>query len=158
MKKLKIYLETSVISHLDQEDAPDKTLDTRELWKDIKADKYNVVISDLTLLEINRCFEPKRSFLLQDIAMIVREEVTRSIETERLSALYVKVGGLPPKSRDDATHIAIATVSNCDIILSWNFRHIVKLRAITAVESVNIREGYNIPRIMSPSMLIDRER
>jgi hypothetical protein len=53
-------------------------------------------------------------------------------------------------------HIALATVYNCDIILSWNFRHIVNLRAITAVEAVNIQEGYRVLRIMAPSMLLEK--
>jgi hypothetical protein len=64
---------------------------------------------------------------------------------------------LPPKSYDDAAHIAIATVYRCDIVLSWNFRHIVNLRAIKAVEAVNIRESYNIVRIMSPTMMLNEE-
>jgi hypothetical protein len=66
-------------------------------------------------------------------------------------------GGLPPKSYNDAAHIAIATVYGCDIVLSWNFRHIVNLRAIKVVEAVNIREGYNVVRIMSPAMMLNEE-
>jgi hypothetical protein len=84
----------------------------------------------------------------RSIAGISYEEVTRNGESRRLSALYFERGGLSPKSKDDAPHIAIATVCGCDIILSWNFRHIVNLRAITAVESVNIQEGYRALRIM----------
>lgn len=46
MKKLKIYLDTSVISHLKQGDAPDKTADTLKLWEDIKQGKYDVYLSE----------------------------------------------------------------------------------------------------------------
>jgi hypothetical protein len=63
-------------------------------------------------------------------------------------------GGLPPKSKEDAMHIAIATVYNCDVLLSWNFRHIVNIRAITAVDAVNIQEGHRTIRILSPSSLL----
>jgi predicted nucleic acid-binding protein len=149
-------LDTSVISHLDQQDAPDKTKDTLALWEDIKLGSFYVIISDLTLAEIDDCAEPKRSFMRQCIAEINYEDVARNDETRRLSALYFERGGLPPKSKDDALHIAIATVYGCDIILSWNFRHIVNLRAITAVESVNIQEGYRALRIMHPTMLLEK--
>jgi hypothetical protein len=130
--------------------------DTLTLWGDIMADMYDIVISDLTFVEIDDCAEPKRSFMRQCAAEINFENVLRDDETERLSALYFERGGLPPKSKDDALHIAIATVHNCDIILSWNFRHIVNLRAITAVEAVNIQEGYRVLRIMAPSMLLGK--
>jgi predicted nucleic acid-binding protein len=58
MKKPRIYLDTSVISHLDAPDVPDKETDTRRLWEDIKTGKYEVVISDLTIVELEETPEP----------------------------------------------------------------------------------------------------
>ena len=52
-------------------------------------------------------------------------------------------------------HIAIASVNDCDIILSWNFKHIVNLRAMTAAENVNFKNRYKNIRILSPSMLLN---
>jgi hypothetical protein len=89
------------------------------------------------------------------LADMTVEYIGQNEEAERLSALYVEIGGLPPKSAKDATHIAVATVSMCDIVLSWNFRHIVNLRAMTAVEAVNIKEGYKPIRILSPAMILE---
>jgi predicted nucleic acid-binding protein len=63
MKKLKIYLDTSVISHLDAPDVPDKMADTLKLWEYIKAGVYDVVISDVVTDELAKCAEPKRSKL-----------------------------------------------------------------------------------------------
>ncbi|MDR0222660.1 MAG: hypothetical protein LBI38_03870, partial [Oscillospiraceae bacterium] len=85
---------------------------------------------------------------------------TRVVQDERakqLSGLYFEVGGLPPKSKEDAAHIAIASVYDCDVILSWNFKHIVNLRAMTAVETVNFQMRYKNIRILSPSMLLSEE-
>jgi predicted nucleic acid-binding protein len=155
VKKLRIYLDTSVISHLDAPDVPDKEADTKQLWEDIRAGEYEVVLSWLTYAEINRCAEPKRTFMQSVLAGVTNEYIEQNEEAERLGALYVEIGGLPPKSARDATHIAVATTSVCDIILSWNFRHIVNLRAITAVEAVNIKEGYKPVRILSPSMMLE---
>ena len=156
MKKLKIYLDTSVVSYLDQQDAPERMAETQEFWEEVKAGKDDVILSDLMFDEINKCEEAKRNILLGHVAEIHFEEVTRDAELRRLSALYFERGGLPPKSKEDALHIAIATVNNCDAILSWNFKHIVNLRAVTAVEAVNIQEGYRTVRIMPPAMLLEK--
>jgi len=157
MKRLRIYLDTSVISHLDAPDAPEKQEDTRKLWNDIQADKYKIVMSELTFAEVNKCSEPKRSFMRESLAEITFDYVDQTEEAERLGNLYFEIGGIPPKSRNDAMHIAIATASDCDIVLSWNFKHIVNLRAMTAVEAVNIKEGYGALRILSPSMMLEEE-
>jgi len=157
MKRLRIYLDTSVISHLIAPDVPDKQEDTHKLWNDIQAGKYDVVISDVTIDELEGCPDPKLSSLRIMLSDIIYTDVSRSPEALRLCELYCKVGGLPPKSRLDALHIAIATESGCNIILSWNFKHIVNYRAMTAVEAVNLREGYAPLRILSPTMLLESE-
>jgi predicted nucleic acid-binding protein len=157
VKKLRVYLDTSVISHLDAPDVPDKEADTRRLWEDIKAGKYDVVLSDVVYDEVERCAEPKRTFMLSKIAELDSRYAVRDDETDHLSALYFEIGGLPPKSKDDSLHIAIATVSGCGVILSWNFKHIVNLRAMKAVTVVNLREGYSLIHILSPSMLLEWE-
>ena len=155
MKKLKIYLDTSVISHLDADDAPKEMADTLKLWEDIKAGIYEICISDLTIAELGGCYEPKRSEMLSQLAGIEYIKIAQDERAEQLSQLYLDVGGLPPKSKNDAMHIAIASVNDCDIILSWNFKHIVNLRAMTAVEEVNFKKRYKNIRILSPAMLLD---
>lgn len=157
MPKLKIYLDTSVISHLDAPDAPGKMADTIRLWKDICAGLYDVCISDLTNTEIAACPEPKKAFMISKLAEIEYTELAQNSESSQLSDLYFSAGGLPPKSKEDAQHIAIATVYDCDIILSWNFKHIVNLRAITAVEEINRQRHYKLIRILSPTMMLDME-
>ncbi|MCL2486955.1 MAG: PIN domain-containing protein [Oscillospiraceae bacterium] len=157
MKRLKLYLDTSVISYLDQQDAPEKMNDTHELWKDIKIGKYDVVVSDVTLYEIAKSPEPKHTLFLSMLNEIQYHNVDQTDEAKRLCNLYFEVGGLPPKSKNDAMHIAIATVSECNVILSWNFKHIVNIRAMTAVDAVNLKEGYRQLRILSPTMLLERE-
>ena len=157
MKRLRIYLDTSVISHLDAPDALEKQEDTRKLWKDIQAGKYDVVISDVSIDELEGCPEPKLTCLRSMLSGITYADISRTAEASRLCDLYFEVGGLPPKSRIDALHIAVATENGCNILLSWNFKHIVNYRAMTAVEAVNLREGYAPLRILSPTMLLESE-
>jgi hypothetical protein len=47
VKKLKIYLDTSVISHLDTPDTPEKMADTRRLWDAIKLGVFDAVLSNM---------------------------------------------------------------------------------------------------------------
>lgn len=61
MRKLKVYLDTSVISHLLQEDVPGKMADTQQLWKMFKAGKFDIYLSTVTLEEVSNCPEPKKS-------------------------------------------------------------------------------------------------
>jgi hypothetical protein len=51
-------------------------------------------------------------------------------------------------------HIAIATVIGVDVLVSWNFKHIVNLEKIKSFNTVNIREGYNILEIRTPKEMI----
>jgi predicted nucleic acid-binding protein len=155
MKKLKVYLDTSVISHLDAPDMPSNMEDTLKLWQDFIDDKYTIAISDLVMTEVSRCPDPKRTFLYSKLAKVKFEEVKQNTDSDVLAKLYFKEGGFPPRSVNDAKHVAIATINNCNIIVSWNFSHIANLRAMRAVDVVNLKEGYPSLRILSPSMLID---
>jgi hypothetical protein len=62
---------------------------------------------------------------------------------------------LKQKSIDDCRHIAAAIASGSDIIVSWNFRHIVNLKTIAGVKAVTALEGYPEVLIVVPSVLID---
>ena len=154
MKKLKLYLDTSVISHLEAPDTPEKMADTLVLWEGIKVNKYDVVISDITFEELGRCSEPKKSLLNRYINEIDFENSAETIESEELLLSYLKFEVLSAKNRDDLRHIALATILACDIIVSWNFKHFVNIKTITKVQAVNQLQGYPEVKILPPSMII----
>jgi hypothetical protein len=58
------------------------------------------------------------------------------------------------KYRSDALHIAVATVSGVDVLVSWNFKHIVNLNRIKLFNSINLKEGYNLLEIRTPLEVI----
>ena len=70
MRKMKIYLDTSLISHLSAEDTPEKMNDTLLFWKEIVIGKYDVHISNVVLDEISECPEPKQSILLEYLGQV----------------------------------------------------------------------------------------
>ena len=155
MKKLKIYLDTSTISHLDAPDTPEKQEDTRKLWEAIQAGEYEVFISPVVVQEISACDEPKLSFLSEQLQAIQLTELQETDEVLELAAQYLKAGILPPKSARDRLHIAYACVYNCDMIISWNFKHMVNYTTISGVKSVNALAGYKEMPIYTPTILIE---
>lgn len=86
MKKVKIYLDTSVISHLSAEDVPDKMNDTSILWELIKQNKITAVISNITLEEIEKCPEPKRSLLYNFLTEIEFEQIAENDESVSIAS------------------------------------------------------------------------
>jgi predicted nucleic acid-binding protein len=153
MKKLKIYLDTSVIGHLDAPHA-ERCEDTHKLWQAIKAGKYDAFISPVVMGELNDCKEPKLSVLLEHLQSIRYTELEETKEVSELALKYLEAGILKEKSFDDCQHIAYACVYNCDMVVSWNFRHLVNIKTITGVKGVNALSGYKEMPIYTPTMLI----
>ena len=71
-----------------------------------------------------------------------------------LAQKYVDENIVGEQYRSDALHIAIATISGVDVLVSWNFKHIVNLNKIKIFNSVNLKEGYNILEIRTPSEVL----
>jgi len=154
MKKLKVYLDTSVISHLEHPDAPEKMRDTQMLWTLLRKGIYDVIISEATLEELDRCAEPKRSHLRDMLAFIPYTLIASDAATVTLAEKFIDFGILRQKSFDDCRHIAAALVSGCDIILSWNFKHIVNHKTIIGVKQISTAEGFQDLMIYTPTFLI----
>jgi predicted nucleic acid-binding protein len=157
VKKLRIYLDTSVVSHLDAPDVPEKEADTKRLWENIKAGKYEVVLSNVVFDEVNDCGEPKRSYLREKIAEIAYEFVDVDPRGIEIASCFVDLGILKLKSFDDCQHIAAAIISGSDVIVSWNFKHIVNHKTVMGVKAVTALKGYNDLLIYTPSILIGGE-
>ena len=154
MKRLRIYLETSVISHLDAPDRPEWMQDTLRLWDLIKTGEYEVCLSPAVMAEIDRCEEPKHSTLVERLGEILYTELVETEEVLALAAQYLKAGIMPKRSNRDRQHVAYAVVNHCDIIVSWNFSHIVNHKTISGVKGVNALAGYKEMLIYSPTILV----
>ena len=156
-KKLKVYLDTSVVSYLQQEDAPDKTRITLELWKRFKTNVFDVCLSDLTLLEVGNCEEPKVSFMREKLKEISYSRLLIDNSVINLANDIVKTGILTEKSIEDCQHIAAALINSCDIILSWNFKHLVNVKTIDGVRALSMIKGYKNINILNPMTLLEME-
>lgn len=157
MRKLKVYLDTSVISYLMQDDAPEKMKETRQLWEMFKNDKYDVYLSTVTLKELQNCSEPKRSLLADHLNQISFTVLDITKDIEEIAKKIIELGILTPKSFDDCQHIGAALVNDCDCIISWNFKHIVNIKTIRGIRAITNLEGYRPIEIWSPSVLLESE-
>ena len=125
MKKLTIYLDTTIISYLDQTEKPDLMKETHKLWDKIKNGVFNAVISDINIAEINGCHEGKRNKLYGYLSQINYTLVNSEEKSIEIATKMVDLNILKQKSILDCQHIANAIIAGCDAIVSWNFRHIV---------------------------------
>ena len=154
-RRLKVYLDTSVISYLDQQDAPEKMRETQKVWKRLQSSRYEIYISDLVVEELDRCKENKRKILLAYLEQIDYHKVPITSATITLAERFIDFGILKKKSYDDCNHIAAAILSECDIILSWNLKHTVNVKTIRGVRSITLLEGHKDLLIYPPTILLE---
>lgn len=152
-----VYLDTSVVSYLNQEDAPERMQETLQLWELFKQGQYEVYISDIVIQEINNCKEDKLQILRDYLKQIEYDIIETDNRTIELAEKFIDFGILRQKSFDDCQHIAAAILAGCDIIVSWNFKHIVNVKTIRGVKVITTLEGYKDLLIYPPSVLLESE-
>lgn len=150
---LRIYVDTSVIGGLIDEEFAD---DTRPLWQSFVSGRYLPVLSTLTMRELSLApLEVQRQ--IDKIPDKYIEIVDISDRTHELAGKYLVQGALPPKMENDALHIALATIARVDVLVSWNFKHVVNINKIHIYNGVNLTMGYLPIEIRTPKEVIDDE-
>jgi predicted nucleic acid-binding protein len=112
-------------------------------------------ISEVTFNEIRRAGEEKRSELIKIVKQMSPEELSVTEEAVILANRYIESKIIPANDRNDALHIAVATVHNLDVIVSWNFEHMVKLKTRREVPAINTLMRYKSIEICSPLEMIE---
>lgn len=146
MKKLRVYIDTSVIAGcLDDE----FSLESNQLMEAIKQEKFILLMSDIIVSELINAPQSVKDILLS-IPQRVIEVVKITAEVLQLRDAYINEGVVTSKSINDATHVAAATIARADPIISWNFKHIVRLDKMKGYNQINLLNGYGILTIISP--------
>ena len=152
MRIQKVYIDTSVLGgYFDKE----FDIATRRFFDEVKRGEYNVVISNVTEGELLNA--PERVKSLLNFLGIDYEVIKLTDDVVSLALEYIKENVVGQTSYDDCLHIAIATVSRLDLLVSWNFKHIVNIKRIRGYNGINIKNGYPSIEIRSPKDLIDYE-
>jgi len=147
---IKIYVDTSVFGgYFDVE---------FEEWSNKLIEEFKIglkflIFSDLTLKELEGAPPNVRS-LVEEIPDEYKEYFILDDEAKDLAHHYIEEGVVSEGYLVDAQHIAIATVNKADVLVSWNFKHIVNLTKIRLYNSVNLKYGYPLLEIRNPREIL----
>jgi hypothetical protein len=148
---MKIYVDTSVFGGCFD---PEFEIWSNRLMKDFITRKYIAVISEISEFELSLAPEHVKA-VLKKIPKNNIEVVKLTDEAKILSDYYINENIVSKKSLADTQHIAIATVHQVDLLVSWNFKHIVNYNKIRLYNSINLKYGYKILEIRNPRDLTD---
>lgn len=152
VRTLSVYLDTSVFGGVFDEEfeAP-----SRAFFDLVSAGRFSLLVSDVTRQEIAFAPNPVQAHFDKMLASMRLVPVEERVLV--LRDAYVAAGIVTEKWADDAAHVAAATVAEADLIVSWNFRHIVHFDKIRLYNAVNAMRGYRLLEIRSPLEVIDYE-
>lgn len=151
MNKLRIYLDTSVFGGYFDDEFQEFT---KPLFESISNGEYTIIFSTMLERELELAPEKVRKLVLG----IEMEDTEFVIETENaieLATEYISANVVGKTSYSDCLHIALATIYQADLLISWNFKHIVNIERIRGYNSINIKNGYKQLEIRLPRELMN---
>jgi hypothetical protein len=151
--RLRIYVDTSVVGGCEDDEFREHSIRLMEYFA---TGKFVLVLSNLTVQELAAAPEEVRNHL-DAIPETHIEVLQLGVEAKELAEAYITEGVIVERMRADAQHIAMATVARVDVVVSWNFKHIVNLYRIHGYNSVNLRKGYPTLEIRAPREILPDE-
>lgn len=124
--------------------------------RDIRIGLFLPVISDLTERELDEAPSDVQA-VYDEIIEIGANRINESVESLELARKYISEGILTENYEVDARHIAVATVNEVDVLVSWNFKHIVHYDKIRRFNAVNVLMGYSTLEIHTPMEVANEE-
>jgi hypothetical protein len=151
MKSIRVYADTSVFGGcFDDEFAED----SKRFFEEVRAGKFILFLSDIVLLELTGA-PRKVQELLDEISPFTAEPIRLTNEVRGLRDAYIEAGIVTSAALRDAAHIAAATIAEVDVLISWNFKHIVHYEKIRGFNGISLLKGYKPILIHSPREVID---
>jgi hypothetical protein len=129
---------------------------TRPFWEAVQRGEVIVILSDVLAGEVERAPQRVRDFY-DSLPESQIERVVSTEESNRLAAQYIVEGVVGQSSLDDCKHIALATINHADVLVSWNFKHIVNVDRIRGYNSINMKMSYSQIDIRTPYEVIHDE-
>ena len=157
MRKLKLYIETSVWGFLLTNDAPEKKAATKKFFDEVESGKYEIFISEIVKAEIRDAPDARKNLLFQLIEKYKPAVLEEDNEVFQLVEIYVRNGVLTRLHIDDLTHLAYASVNGMNALVSWNLAHLVKMKTQDLGNSTNLTLGYHAIQIRTPQEVIEIE-
>jgi predicted nucleic acid-binding protein len=151
--KPRIYIDASVVGGCEDDEFAE---DSVRLMDCFASGDFIPVVSTLTVQELATAPDEVRKHLAA-VSEARIETLQLDAEAKELAEAYIAEGVITARMRADAQHIAIATVARVDVLVSWNFKHIVNLSRIRGYNSVNLRRGYPTIEIRTPREVLTDE-
>ena len=146
MDPLRIYIDNSVVGGCHDEEFDEESI---ALFNMAREGKVVLLVSGLLLDELDPA-PPEVREVLPSLPQGAIERVEVTEEAEALRDAYLAAGVVGPARARDALHVATAAVAEADMIVSWNFKHIVHHEKIRGFHAVNMLKGYSPIGIFSP--------
>jgi len=137
----KVYVETSVWGMTLDSQPRALCEPTKKFLRQCRSGLFVSYISTVVLQELARADPNDAEQMLLAINRVAPIELAVSPESEQLAEEYIRAGVVPAKKRDDARHVAIATLAGVAILVSWNHRHLANKRKQELFNAVNQRAG-----------------
>ena len=143
---MRFYVDTSVWGGYFDKEFSQWTI---PFFEQAKQGRFTLVLSDVTIGELENA--PK---IIMELTTAIPpqyiELVSITDEQLELADQYVKEGALTPKFHSDAQHIAIASITKVDSLVSWNFKHMVNFFRIKQYNLINLKYFHPIIDIRTP--------
>ena len=147
----RVYIDTSVIGgYFDEE----FEFYTKLFFEKVDQGKFKIIVSDILTTELQGAPDKIITFY-NSVSPTQIEHVEQTENSIRLGEKYLAEGVVGSTSRTDCRHIALATLINADILISWNFKHIVNITRIRGYNSVNIKNGHRTLEIRTPREILE---
>ena len=151
--KQRFFLDTSVFGGVFDTEFEEYSL---QLLERIKLGKILCIYSELVETELVKAPKRVRDFF-KDLPKNHLEKVEINDSILALATKYIDQKVVGATSLDDCIHIATATYHRADILISWNFKHIVNVYRIRGYNSINLRMNYPSLEIRSPKEIVEYE-
>ena len=146
MRLPRVYVDTSVLGGCFD---PEFARWSRALVQDFRGGRLQPFFSQLLAAELENAPRPVRA-LYAELRPLAGPAIELSPDALDLASRYSAHQIVPARFRNDMLHIALATVADADIVVSWNFRHIVRFDKIRQFNAVNLEAGFKVIAIHSP--------
>ncbi|GAA4731190.1 type II toxin-antitoxin system VapC family toxin [Flavisolibacter ginsenosidimutans] len=147
----RVYIDTSVVGgQFDKE----FSADTIPFFEAVVNGRLSIIVSDLLEAELLRAPQQVRDFLATLPSNQI-ENIRLTPEAAQLADQYIVAKVVGQTSRADCQHIAMATLAKADVLVSWNFKHIVNLDKIRGYNGINYQLGHGMIEIRTPKEIIN---
>lgn len=150
MKRMRVYIDTSVLGGCFDTEFRDAS---QQFVQSVRDGRILPLISEILLRELREAPAEVQGLL----SVILQGDVERlevTTDAVELHEAYLRTSVVSTRYADDALHVAVATVARADVLVSWNFRHMVNPIRIRAFNGVNTAQGYGPIIIMTPTDIV----